>query len=593
MSHLAIIDGSNYVFRAFHAIRHLTNSKGMPTNAVYGYLQMVRSVLTELKPTHVAVAFDPKGGSFRQKEYPAYKAQRPPMPEDLAVQWPFVWELTHAFHFNLLCVDDYEADDVIATLARQAESRDWNVTIVSSDKDLMQLVSNRIHMLDTMKSIRFDATAVYNKWGVEPERIVDLLALAGDSADNIPGVPGIGPKTAALLLAKYGDMDNLLSHAKDIPQKKRRENLTQYADDARLAYRLVRLFDDVPLAVELDDLAMKDPDKNKLKILFHDLEFHRLLAELDIAQDPSHPKPPSDYKRINRLVHNDAMLQTLLTELEKAELIAIDTETTSLNCHEAELVGLSFSVRAGEGWYIPVGHQPDDEDIHQLDRKKVLAALRPILADPGKYKCGHNLKYDLQVLRRSGIDLVGIRSDSMLLAYCLHPGKYPPKLDTVAEDHLGYSCIQYETVAGKGARQISFDLVPIATALPYATEDAEVALRLNRKLGKKLADRIGRHDNIELPLSLVLADMEWNGAHLDRKQLAVLSEDFGQRIKALENKIHTTAGDEINIQSPKQSRCAVILKPLVSRMGKRPSPVSGPLVRRYWKSWPNSMKFRA
>ncbi|MFQ5355856.1 MAG: DNA polymerase I [Mariprofundaceae bacterium] len=552
MSHLAIIDGSNYVFRAFHAIRHLSNSRGLPTNAVYGYLQMVRRVLAELKPTHVAVAFDPKGGSFRQKEYPAYKAQRPPMPEDLAVQWPYVWELTQAFHFNLLCVDGYEADDVIATLARQAEGRGWDVTIISSDKDLMQLINTRIHMLDTMKSLRFDAAAVYNKWGVEPEQIVDLLALAGDSADNIPGVPGIGPKTAALLLGKYGDMENLLSHANDIPQKKRRENLIQYADDARLAYNLVRLREDVPLAVRLDDLMMKDPDNNRLKILFHDLEFHRLLAEFDSVPGSSNPKPVADHKRIDHLVHNDAMLQTLFTELEKANLIAIDTETTSLNCHEAELVGLSFSVRSGEGWYIPLGHQSDDKEVHQLDKKKVLAALRPILADPDKYKCGHNLKYDLQVLRRSGLELAGIRYDSMLLAYCLHPGKYPPKLNTVAQEHLDYSCIPYEAVAGKGAKQISFDLVPIATALPYATEDAEVALRLCRNLGKKLAERIDRHDGIELPLSLVLADMEWTGAHLDRGQLAALSDDFGHRIKILEKKIHAAAGDEINIQSPKQ-----------------------------------------
>jgi DNA polymerase-1 len=569
MPHLVLIDGPNYVFRAFHAVRHnLTNSKGEPTNAVFGYVQMLRSILKDLSPTHVAVAFDPRGGTFRNEMYADYKAHRPPMPEELVSQWQHVFDITDAFKLNRICIENYEADDVIATLATQADKRGWDVTIVSTDKDLMQLVNERVWMLDTMKRREYGIEEVKERWGVGPERIHDLLALAGDSSDNIPGVPGIGPKTAVLLLEAYGDLEGVLSHASEVKQNKRRENLIEFADDARLSYRLVALDENTPVGISLDALAVQEADREQLKELFTRLEFRRFLAELDggskskpaaIVSEPAVETKPETLNtpRTDILVDDEAGLARLIETLNSAGLIALDTETTSLNTHDADIVGLSFSVKAGEGYYVPVGHRAADlltSTPKQLPLEKVLGALRPILENGNKAKCGHNLKYDTQVLRRAGVELNGIVADSMLLAYCLYPAKYPPKMDAVAEDYLGHQCITYEAVAGKGAKQISFDQVAVEVALPYASEDAEIALRLTMLLKEKLAaeNRLKRHDEIELPLSTVLADMEWCGTRIDPGKLGELSTRFGERIMELETAIHAAAGEEFNIQSPKQ-----------------------------------------
>ena len=569
MPHLVLIDGPNYVFRAFHAVRHnLTNSRGEPTNAVFGYVQMLRSILKDLSPTHVAVAFDPRGGTFRNQMYADYKAHRPPMPEELVPQWQYVFDITDAFKLNRICIENYEADDVIATLATQADKRGWDVTIVSTDKDLMQLVNKRVWMLDTMKRREYGIEEVKERWGVGPERIQDLLALAGDSADNIPGVPGIGPKTAVLLLEAYGDLEGVLSHASEVKQNKRRENLIEFADDARLSYKLVALDYQTPVDISLDELAVQDADTGHLKELFTRLEFRRLLAELDGGSKPESPaiisepavemKPePSNTPRTDILVDDEAGLTRLIEALNNAELIALDTETTSLNTHDAEIVGLSFSVQTGEGYYVPVGHRAADlltPTPKQLPLQQVLDALQPIFEDANKAKCGHNLKYDAQVLRRAGIKLEGITADSMLMAYCLYPAKYPPKMDAVAEDYLGHQCITYAEVAGKGAKQIGFDQVAVEIALPYASEDAEIALRLTALLKEKLVaeNRLQRHDEIELPLAAVLADMEWCGTKVDAGKLGELSSRFGERILELETEIHAAAGEEFNIQSPKQ-----------------------------------------
>ncbi|HXH71721.1 MAG TPA: DNA polymerase I [Mariprofundaceae bacterium] len=566
--HLVLIDGPNYVFRAFHAVRHLSNSKGEPTNAVFGYVQMLRSVLEKLQPTHVAVAFDPKGGNFRNAIYPDYKAHRPPMPEELAAQWPRVWEVTRAFNFPLICIDNFEADDVITTLARRAGKAGWQVTIVSSDKDLMQLVGGNTRMLDTMKGITYDPAGVQERWGVPPGQVHDLLALTGDSSDNIPGVPGIGPKTAAELLAAHGSLEEVLKHAGEIKQPKRRQSLIEHAEAARLAYELVKLCDTAPVVESLDDLAVQSPDRERLAALFAELEFRRLLEELHSGDagkpqpgTPAHPSvahmPEATEPRIDHTVDDEGKLADMTKRLKAADLIALDTETTSLATHDAEIVGLSFAISPGEAWYVPVGHRAADllaPIPKQLPRDTVLDRLKPILEDAGKAKCGHNLKYDAQVLRRAGIELAGIAADSMLLAYCLYPGKYPPKLDNVAADYLGHHCIAYEDVAGKGVKQIGFANVPLAQAVPYACEDAEVAFRLTELLRDRLSaeHRLNRHDDIELPLSQVLADMEWQGAKIDKAMLARLSADFGRRIGELETRIHAAAGEQFNIQSPKQ-----------------------------------------
>jgi len=561
MPHLVLIDGPNYVFRAFHAVRHnLSNSKGEPTNAVFGYVQMLRSILNDLSPTHVAVVFDPKDGTFRNRIYPEYKAHRPPMPEELAAQWPRIFDITEAFRFNHICVDDFEADDVIATLARQAENQGWDVTIVSTDKDLMQLVGERIWMVDTMRKKDYGPEEVRAKWGVGPERIHDLLALTGDTSDNIPGVPGIGPKTAALLLEQYGDLEGVLTHAQHIKQTKRRENLIAHADDARLSYRLVALNDEVPLPCALDDLAVREPDRRRLGELFRELEFRRLSDEFSDVSDATGMKTseaPTVGARTDHLVNTKQTFEEMLQRVSQADLLAIDSETTSLHTHDADIVGISLAISSGEAWYIPLAHRNTDlleQAPQQLDREYVLRTLQPLLENPAVAKCGHNLKYDVQVFRRAGIRLAGIRYDSMLLAYCLYPGKYAPSLDNVARDYLNHDCISYEDVAGKGVRQIGFDEVPLDKAVPYACEDAEVAWRLSRVLSEKLESeqRLARHDEIECPLLYVLADMEWHGAGIDCALLTQLSDTFGERIRALETAIHKAAGESFNIQSPKQ-----------------------------------------
>ncbi|OIO55841.1 MAG: DNA polymerase I [Alphaproteobacteria bacterium CG_4_10_14_0_2_um_filter_63_37] len=562
--HLVLIDGSNIVFRAFHAIRSLSNSKGEPTNAVFGFVQMIRSVLDKLAPSHVAVAFDPKGGTFRNEIFPDYKGHRPPMPEDLVPQWPIILEVTRAFRFPLLEIAGYEADDVIATLARQASAQGWQVTIVSGDKDLMQLVGGHVVQLDTMKDARYDAEGVKGKWGVGPDRIRDLLALTGDSSDNVPGVPGIGPKTAVALLEEYGDLEGVLTHAGQVKQTKRREALLEYADTARLAYRLVGLDEQTPLPTTLDDLTVTDPDAAQLVELFTELEFKTLTREFGaILRNAGTPSPQFDDApaQLNvRTVQDETTFSELLAALSAADLIAVDTETTSLIPHQAKIVGLCFAVKPGEGWYVPVGHVSADPlgleggKIVQLPRDRVLAALKPILEDPAKPKCGHNLKYDAQILRRYDIALRGVADDSMLLAYCLYPGKYPPSLDNTAQDYLGHTCISFEEVAGKGVKQITFDKVPLETAAPYAAEDAEVTLRLSHLLRRRLhdEDRVARHDAIELPLMAVLADMEWTGVRIDPNHLAALSQEFGAQIADLEAQVIKEAGVEFNIHSPKQ-----------------------------------------
>ncbi len=565
MPHLVLIDGPNYVFRAFHAVKHnLSNSKGEPTNAVFGYVQMVRNILDRLTPTHVAVIFDPKGGTFRNTLYADYKAHRPPMPEDLAAQWSRVFAVTDAFRLSRICVENYEADDVIATLSCQAEARGWDVTIVSTDKDLMQLINDRVWMLDTMRNKEYGAEEVKEKWGIGPEGIHELLALAGDSADNIPGIPGIGPKTAVQLLKDWGSLEGILENATSIKQTKRRENIIAHRDNARLSYQLVALVKDVALPLTLDDLSIQPPDRAALYALFKQLEFRRMMAEFaDAAPVQKVAKESGDNEsieaspplRIDHCVTDRDALNALCQSLRSATLMALDTETTSLQIHDADVVGLSFAVGAGEAWYIPLAHiAPDAERSAptQLPAHEIWAALRPILEDAAIAKCGQNLKFDQQVLRRAGINLAGVVADSMLLAYCLQAGKYPPSLDRLAEDFLDHHCISFEEVAGKGRNQRCFNQVSLDVATPYACEDAEVAWRLTQTLKNALAERITRHDAIELPLSTVLADMEWQGVKLDKNCLQQLSTQFGERIATLEAGIHEAAGEVFNIHSPKQ-----------------------------------------
>ncbi|RMH50410.1 MAG: DNA polymerase I [Zetaproteobacteria bacterium] len=560
MPHLALLDGSNLAFRAYFATRHLGMKRpdGMPVGALHNYLQMVWSTLERLDPSHAAVAFDPEGGSkARTALLPQYKQNRLAMEDDLRRQWPHLIEANAALGLPLLCVDGFEADDVIATLTRQARARGWRVSIVSGDKDLMQLVGEGVRQIDPAGGKEYDAEGVRARWGVPPAQIRALLALAGDSSDNIPGVEGIGPKTAAALLAEYGTLEGVLAAADGLKQKKRRERLLAQADRARTAWRLVGLDDAVPLPRTLDELARRPPDRAALGALLDRFQLRRLAHRFGVGGAATVARSDqADGARSDRLVADRAALDALCAALEQAELIAVDCETDSLACRSADLVGLSFAVQAGEGWYLPLGHRDAEGALlpGQLDRGEALARLAPLLEDGGRAKCGHNLKFDRQVLRRAGIELAGVRYDSLLLAYLLDPGGQPPKLDYVAERYLGHRCIPFEEVVGKGRNQRSFDRVAIDRALPYAAEDAEVAWRLCRRLRDELVEqgRLARHDAIELPLSGVLAEMEWHGVALDVALLARLSDRFGARIARLEREIRQTAGSEINIHSPRQ-----------------------------------------
>ncbi|MDQ6984340.1 MAG: DNA polymerase, partial [Ghiorsea sp.] len=420
-----------------------------------------------------------------------------------------------------------------------------------------------------MRRKEYGYDEVVEKWGVGPDKIQDLLALAGDSADNIPGVPGIGPKTALDLLNTYGDLEGILSHAHEIKQNKRRENLIEFADDARLSYDLVALDEQTPLPLTLDDLKVQKPNREALAKVFAELEFKRLTAEFldgdevvipSVVAAPNHEKSEeaevfaAQKPLITHVVDDEAKLADLLGVLNAADLIAVDTETTSLNIHDADLVGLSFAVKAGEGYYVPVAHRGQDllsEAPKQLAKDVVLAALKPFLEDENKSKCLQNNKYDNQILRGEDIQLKGVKYDTMLMAYVLDAGQ-AVSMDKLALKYLGHECISFESIAGKGAKQITFDLIGIEEAAKYAAEDAEVTWRLCETLQAKLDTSIQRHDDIELPLSWVLADMEWDGAYIDVQQLHVLSSKFGERIDVLQTKIFEAAEQEFNIQSPKQ-----------------------------------------
>ncbi|MDX8413128.1 MAG: DNA polymerase I [Mariprofundales bacterium] len=556
--HLALLDGSNLAFRAYFAMRNanLTAPDGMPVGAIHGYLQIVRASLQKLQPTHAVVAFDPKGGStFRNQLLPQYKQNRSAMDDDLVCQWPHILTINDALNLPRICIDGFEADDVIATLARQAERQGWRVSILSSDKDLMQLVGANTEQVDPGSDKHYDSEAVAEKWGVLPTKIHDLLALTGDTADNIPGVDGIGPKTAALLLKEHGSLEGVLAAAGGIKQKKRRENLLAQAETARTAYRLVALDETVPMPLTLDQLQVKEPNKAALGAVLDLFRLDRLRSLFGL-DDTESTSTTTNAARTDHLVNSAATLQQLCAALRDAELVAIDSETDSLACRTANLVGLSFATEAGSGWYLPLGHRDNQGNLcpNQLDANQTIATLKPILEDPSIAKCGHNLKFDRQILRRVGVNLAGVTFDSMLLAYSLDPSGQPPKLDRVAEEHLNHRCIPFEAVAGKGVKQITFDRVAIDTALPYAAEDAEVAWRLTRKLSEILQQdsRLPRHTAIELPLSIVLADMEWQGITLDHHLLGNLSIQFGQRIAKLEQQIQDVIGENTNLHSPKQ-----------------------------------------
>ncbi len=575
---LCLVDGSGFLFRAFHALPVLTRPDGTPVNAVLGFTNMLLKLLDDLQATHVAVIFDSARESFRNEIFPDYKANRPDPPDELIPQFPLVRDATRAFNVECLERPGFEADDLIATYARQALSEGFEVMIVSSDKDLMQLVSDRVSMFDALKNRKIGPAEVEEKFGVGPERVVDVQALAGDSTDNVPGVPGIGVKTAAQLIQAYGDLDSLLTRASEIKQPKRRQSLIEFAEQARLSRKLVRLRDDVPTDVTVSELRRQNPDPAQLLTFLDEQGFRSVIAKVQhrlAASGETVPVTDEAQPAATRyeLVQSVEVLQDWVTRARYAGAVAIDTETTSLDESRADLVGISLCVQPGHACYVPLAHrlpepateadvlQPSDEQppspqrepLEQIPLAAALDLLRPLFADPSVLKIGHNLKYDMVVLRRHDV-VVSPLDDTMLMSYVLDGGSHGHGMDELAALHLDHRTIAFKDVTGTGKSQVTFDLVPLDRALAYAAEDADVTLQLHGYLKPRLlAERMMTpYETLERPLVLVLADMETEGIHVDRAKLEQLSREFSERQRALEQDIYRLAGHEFNVGSPKQ-----------------------------------------
>ncbi|HHM05656.1 MAG TPA: DNA polymerase I [Gammaproteobacteria bacterium] len=549
---LVLVDGSSYLYRAYYALPPLTNSRGEATGAVYGVLNMLRKLVDEYQPELMAVVFDAKGKTFRDEIFEHYKAHRPPMPEDLASQTEPLKQVIEASGFPLLCTAGVEADDVIGTLAVQAAAEGRDVLISTGDKDMAQLVNSHITLINTMSNTVLDRDAVVDKFGIPPERIIDYLALVGDSADNIPGVPKVGPKTAVKWLNQYGSLDGIIAHAGEIKGKVG-DKLRTHLEQLQLSRELATIRCDVPLALGPADLQRRPPDTDALAAWFQRLEFKTWLAQLDGAAPDGPPAAPPPKARYDTLL-TQAQFDNWLARLEVAPLIALDTETTSLDYMRAELVGLSFAVTPHEAAYLPVAHDYPGAP-GQLSREAVLARLRPLLEDPDKPKVGHNLKYDMSVLARHGITLRGVAHDTMLESYVLNSTGSRHDMDTLARKHLGHDTISFETIAGKGTRQLTFNQIDLDTAGPYAAEDADVTLRLHQTLWPRLkaaASLEKLYRELEMPLVPVLSRMERHGVLVDGAALRRLSGELAQEMSEIEARAHEAAGRPFNLASPKQ-----------------------------------------
>ena len=545
MPTLYLIDGSAYIYRAYHAVRGLSNSSGLPTNATFGFTRMLIKLMSDRHPSHVAMFFDAKGPTFRHERYAAYKANRPPMPDDLVQQLPWIRKVTEAFNIPVFEKTGYEADDLIGTLARQGEANGFRVVMVTGDKDFMQLVTGRCTIWDPMKDREIDAAAIAADFQLQPAQMIDVMGLSGDTADNVPGVPGIGQKTAVKLIQTYGSLDGVYDSIDTIGAKKQKENLIANKDQAFLSRDLVTIDCRAPIDFDVQDLAARAADDDALTRLFAELEFRQL--------QQAYARHNTEADRHYAAIQEIAELDELVRRLAAAERFAVDTETTSQDPMLARLVGLSFAVTPGEAWYIPVGHNylgaPE-----QIPLKTVLARLQPVLTDPAIEKIGQNIKYDWMVLRRHGADLAGVAFDTMVASYLLNPGKRAHGLDQIALDYLGHKNISYASVAGQGKNAVTFDQVILEKAVPYAAEDADITLRAH-DVFVPLLEAGGLTDlmkKVEMPLVPVLLEMEMTGICVDRERLHELSKSFAGQLDALEHQIHALAGETFNINSSQQ-----------------------------------------
>jgi DNA polymerase-1 len=551
-----LVDGSSYLFRAFHALPPLTNSKGEPTGATVGVINMLRKLIAEYRPTHLAVVFDAPGKTFRDDIYPEYKANRPPMPEELREQIEPTLDIIRAMGLPLLIVEGVEADDVIGTLAHRATGQGIETLVSTGDKDMAQLVNEHVTLINTMTDTVMDAAGVVDKFGVRPDQIIDFLALTGDSVDNIPGVPKCGPKTAAKWLGTYDSLDQLMASADEV-KGKIGESLRDSLDQLPLSRTLTTIKTDVALEQGPTQLQPYAGDPAALRRHYERLESRRLLASLDEGAGADAGNAAGDSDSIDKnyeTVLERGVLDVWLDRLRVAELFAFDTETTSLDYMQAEVVGVSFAVEAGSAAYVPLAHNyPGAPD--QLDRDEVLALLKPLLEDPERPKVGQNLKYDKSVLANHGITLCGIAFDTMLESYVLNAGAGRHDMDSLAERHLGLKTIHFEDIAGKGAKQLTFDQIPLEQAGPYAAEDADITLRLHQTLWPQLQEIEPLRKvltEMEVPLLSVLSRIERTGVRLDGSMLAVQSSELAKRMHELEQQAYGIAGRSFNMGSPKQ-----------------------------------------
>ena len=581
--HLHLIDGSGFIFRAYHALPPLTRkSDGLPVGAVSGFCNMLFKIIEDQKgsnaPTHLVVVFDAKGKTFRSDIYPEYKMNRPPAPEDLVPQFPLTRDATRAFGLACIEQEGFEADDIIATLAIKARDAGGHVTIVSSDKDMMQLVGNGVEMFDAMKNKRIGIEQVEEKFGVGPNRVIDVQSLAGDSVDNVPGAPGIGVKTAALLINEYGDLDSLLERASEIKQPKRRETLIENADQIRTSRELVTLKTDMEMDCLLEDFEVQAPDPEVVLKFLSEMEFRTMSARIANKLGVNAPEIILVDKNINEnqiidaeyipitsdkyeLINDINGLNRWIEKIYQRGYVAVDTETTGLNDMIVDLVGICLSVEVGEACYIPLGHTNGEDDLFggaalcegQIKLEEALTILRPVLEDSSILKIGQNIKYDTKIFTRYDVSLAPV-DDTMLLSYAINGGKHNHGMDYLSERYLDHKPISIKTLLGSGKSAITFDKVSISDAVKYAAEDADITLRL-WKLFKPMLHESNVtkvYETLERPLIPVLAKMEMNGIKVDRNTLSRMSNNFAQSMSGLEAEIYNLAGQSFNVGSPKQ-----------------------------------------
>lgn len=557
---LVLVDGSSYLYRAFHALPPLTTSSGQPTGAVKGVISMVRRLLKDYPGSPVVVVFDAKGKTFRDELFEAYKSHRPPMPDELRAQIEPIHKIIRAMGLPLLVVDGVEADDVIGTLAIEAAANHYEVVISTGDKDMAQLVCDQVTLVNTMTDTVLDRQGVMDKFGVPPELIIDYLALIGDKSDNIPGVPGVGEKTALAMLQNLGGLDSIFGDLEQVRElefrgaKKMPEKLAEHEEQARLSYQLATIKTDVPLDMAAAELRNGEPDQQQLLDWFRQCEFktwtEELLKEDSDPQQIVSPEVEKDYQVVLDL----EQFKGWLKRLEEAELFAFDTETTSLDYMQADVVGISFSVQAHEAAYVPLAHDYLGAPA-QLDRREVLDAIKPLLEDPTKAKLGQNLKYDMSVLANQGIAMRGIEFDTMLESYVLDSTATRHDMDSLALKYLGEKTIHFEEIAGKGAGQLTFNQIALEQAAPYAAEDADITWRLHQTLWEKIQRKSGLDKvlkTIEIPLIPVLSRIERNGVKVDAERLRRQSSQLGERLAELQTQAFEMAGEEFNLASPKQ-----------------------------------------